>query len=89
MKHYQEMQAFLAHPQFASLLRPRHGVLGPTLAPRSGRKQRDLVGATSSGAGRQLGRPSEPAQPTPLQRPAPDAGWGGLVAAPGPWDFTA
>lgn len=50
------------------------------------RKQRDPVGATNSGAGRRQGRPSAAARPTPPRRPAPDAGWGGLLAAPCCWD---
>lgn len=71
----------LLTPRLASLLLVRHGVWGPTLAPRSGRTQLDPVGATSSWAGRRQGRPSASARPTPSRRPAPDAGWDGLLAA--------
>lgn len=90
MQHSQEMQAFLAQRRFASFLRARRG---PQVRTRS---QLHLVGGTSSGAGRRLGGPSEPAHPT--SRGAPPrtrvgAGWWRRPAAgtprPSPWAAAA
>ncbi|ELK01872.1 hypothetical protein PAL_GLEAN10019972 [Pteropus alecto] len=72
------MRAFLAQPRFASLLRPRHGVLGPTLDPRSGRTQRTWWVPRAPGRG--IGWADPPSPPSPPRRGAPPrtrvgAGW--------------
>lgn len=81
------MRGFLTHTLPASLLHPSRDVSGPTPAPRAG------TPAAGSGGCRELrgGAPAGPTLPSarPARRPAPDAGWGGLLAAASRRDCTA
>lgn len=83
MKHSQEMwEPFLPTPGSLHYFAQVAAVWGWPLSPQARRTQRDPVSATNSGAGRSGGVDPAGVEGRPSRRPAPDAGWGGLLAAP-------
>lgn len=90
LKHSQEMwEPFLPTPGSLHYFAQVAAVWGWPLSPQARRTQRDPVSATNSGAGRSGGVDPAGVEGRPSRRPAPDAGWGGLLAAPSRRDSTA